>query len=115
LLPFHILFLVFSLVGLLKNSVENPLAIFYRNVKFTQSLSSYNFRYNNEDAKKVLDYLGVESDKYSLKDFVVNPKDTHVISDSEICTDNLECRFKLISKIENRFKEDKIFIYEIKR
>lgn len=115
LLPFHILFLVFSLVGLLKNSVENPLAIFYRNVKFTQSLSSYNFRYNNEDAKKVLNYLGVESDKYSLKDFVVNPKDTHVLSDSGLCTDNLECRFKLISKIENRFKADKIFIYEIKR
>jgi hypothetical protein len=114
-IPLYFTFITLAAFGLIKNSVENPVAIFNRSVRFSQPLSNYNFRYNNEDIKMVLNHIGVGSDKFSDENFLVLEKDTHVISDYDLCPDGVACRFTLLSVISSELKKDTIFIYEIKR
>ncbi len=112
---FFLIFLFSTSYVILKNSVENPVVSFYRNVRFANTLSTYNFRYNNKDMKTVLEYIGVESDKFSSKDFSIANKDTHFISDIEICNSTVDCKLRLISKFDSILKKDVIYLYEIKR
>ena len=115
---FIVLFLFFlfsTSYEILKNSVENPAVSFYRNVRFANTLSTYNFRYNNKDKKTVLEYIGVESDNFSSKEFSIANKDTHFISDIEICNSTVGCKLRLISKFDSILKKDVIYLYEIKR
>jgi hypothetical protein len=73
--------------------------------------------YTNNEYKKVLDKLGVAADKYEsvISNLNSNSEYSHILSSTDMCERNTNCNLTLIRLIESKSRNDKLYIYEIKR
>lgn len=110
------LYLIISGYMLFNLIEERPIVYFYRNVSFSAPLIKYTFLYTDPDHKKILNKLDVNSDRFTGSSTRFKSIYTHLLSSTDMCSQkNDECNLKLIKLIESKSREDKLYIYEIKR
>lgn len=112
---FLILFLILAINPLFKNLENDPLSNFYNSIKLEPGPKDYNFVYDSSRMKPVLQKLRVNSDKKDFDKIDNHLKYTHALSNSDLCSSAISCKFELKFKYQNFFNKKELYIYEIKR